>query len=289
MGMTNAPLLSYFGMVFGISWVGGLAVYAGVRMNGPTWGPAEALGLFPVLILSVAGTGFGLTRLVDGKSGSLALWRRIVRWRVGPWYLLVLLPPALIFLVLEALRGLGGPSFAPNFFLAGFLFGIPAGLFEEIGWSGYAFPKLCSRLSWNQASVLLGVLWGLWHLPVVDALGAAAPHRVWWPAFFFAFVLILSAMRIIIFTSARPGASSCWVRRAFLPRRRLCGTECTECASGSSPAPFCWRSAGDRAMRWEPEMTADTARSCIPSKRSGRRAGNPRPVDSDGARRVAGL
>ncbi|HEV3215891.1 MAG TPA: CPBP family intramembrane glutamic endopeptidase [Vicinamibacterales bacterium] len=196
--MTNAPLLSYFGIVFGISWVGGLAVYACVRMTGATWGPAEALGLFPVLILSVAGTGFGLTRLVDGKSGSLELWRRIVTWRVGRWYLLVLLPPALIFLVLEALRRLSGPSFAPNFFLAGFLFGIPAGLFEEIGWSGYPFPKLCSRLSWNQASVLLGVLWGLWHLPVVDSLGAAAPHRAWWPAFFLAFVLILSAMRVII-------------------------------------------------------------------------------------------
>jgi uncharacterized protein len=181
----RAPLLWYFGIVFGGSWVGSLVLHS-------------ALALFPVLILTVAIAGVALTRLAGGKPGLRDLWRQLARWRVGRWYLLVLVPPGLIVLVLEAMRGLAGAAFTPNFFLAGFLFGVPAGFLEEIGWSGYAFPRLASRVSWNPASILLGVLWGLWHWPVVDALGAATPHGKWLPAFFAAFVLILSAMRVII-------------------------------------------------------------------------------------------
>jgi membrane protease YdiL (CAAX protease family) len=110
----------------------------------------------------------------------------------------VLIPPALILLVLTVLRALVGDSFRPNFFPLGFSFGIAAGLLEEIGWTGYLFPRLRALLGWKRASVLLGFLWGFWHLPVADYLGAAAPHASAWPAFFLAFVLIVSAMRVII-------------------------------------------------------------------------------------------
>jgi uncharacterized protein len=46
--------------------------------------------------------------------------------------------------------------------------------------------------------ILLGVLWGLWHLPVVDSLGAAAPHGEYWLPFFLAFVALVTAMRVLI-------------------------------------------------------------------------------------------
>jgi threonine/homoserine/homoserine lactone efflux protein len=42
------------------------------------------------------------------------------------------------------------------------------------------------------------VLWGLWHLPVVDSLGAASPHGSWWPEFFAAFIAVLAAIRVLI-------------------------------------------------------------------------------------------
>jgi membrane protease YdiL (CAAX protease family) len=104
----------------------------------------------------------------------------------------------LILAALLFLHATAGPSFAPNFFPIGLAFGVPAGLFEEIGWTGFLFPKLSARLGWKRASVLLGVVWGLWHLPVIDALGAATPHRGSLPAFFLVFVVLLTGLRIIM-------------------------------------------------------------------------------------------
>jgi membrane protease YdiL (CAAX protease family) len=48
------------------------------------------------------------------------------------------------------------------------------------------------------ASILLGLLWGLWHLPVIDYLGSATPHRSWWLGFTFAFIAAMTAMRVLI-------------------------------------------------------------------------------------------
>jgi hypothetical protein len=44
----------------------------------------------------------------------------------------------------------------------------------------------------------LGVLWGVWHVPVVDSLGAASPHGRHWPEFFAAFVALIAALRVLI-------------------------------------------------------------------------------------------
>jgi membrane protease YdiL (CAAX protease family) len=63
---------------------------------------------------------------------------------------------------------------------------------------GFAFPKLQLQYSPLSAGILLGVLWGLWHLPVVDSLGAAAPHGIYWLPFFLAFIALVTAMRVII-------------------------------------------------------------------------------------------
>jgi membrane protease YdiL (CAAX protease family) len=193
----RAPLLAFFGTVFGLSWLGGLALYAGVRIAGAAWAPRYALLLYPVLITSVAAAGVALRHTFGGNAGSLELVRHSTPWRARRWYLLVLLPPTLIVAVLETLTVVAGPTFRPNFLLPGFLFGVPAGLLEEIGWSGYAFPRLLDRFSWGTACCVLGALWGFWHLPVVDAL-AAVPHGAGLPAFFVAFVIVLAAARVII-------------------------------------------------------------------------------------------
>ena len=44
----------------------------------------------------------------------------------------------------------------------------------------------------------VGLLWGLWHFPVADSLGAASPHDAYFPAFFAAFVAVLVALRVLI-------------------------------------------------------------------------------------------
>jgi membrane protease YdiL (CAAX protease family) len=50
------------------------------------------------------------------------------------------------------------------------LFGGQVG--EELGWRGYALPRLASAMGLGAASVLLGVIWAIWHLPLFYILGA---------------------------------------------------------------------------------------------------------------------
>jgi hypothetical protein len=113
------------------------------------------------------------------------------------WYGALLIPPALILTVLVLLKTSVSTVFAPNYFLVGLLFGVPAGFFEEIGWMGYAFPKM-SKDSSLAPAVLLGLLWGVWHLPVVDYLGTTTPHgRLWFP-YFAAFAAAMTTVRVLI-------------------------------------------------------------------------------------------
>src|SRR4029077_3340578 len=86
----------------------------------------------------------------------------------------------------------------PQSFSRGYFFGVPAGLLEEIGWMGYAFPKMRSQKGALDASTLLGLLWAVWHLPVINYLGTATPHAAYWYAFFLAFTVAMTAMRVLI-------------------------------------------------------------------------------------------
>jgi len=90
------------------------------------------------------------------------------------------------------------PVFAPNRFLIGISFGFVAGFFEEIGWMGYAFPKMRRGENIIAPAILLGLLWGTWHIPVIDYLGTSTPHGAYWFPFFLAFAAAMSAMRVLI-------------------------------------------------------------------------------------------
>jgi membrane protease YdiL (CAAX protease family) len=88
--------------------------------------------------------------------------------------------------------------YAPNRFRIGVTSGLLAGFLEEIGWSGFAYPKLRQRFAVLPAAAILGLFWGLWRAPVIDFLGAASPHGKTLPAFFAAFVAAMAAMRVLI-------------------------------------------------------------------------------------------
>jgi uncharacterized protein len=117
-----------------------------------------------------------------------------VRWRVGwRWYAVVVLGPAgfsLAVAVAYALLGgswadaappvLGGetPLVLVPVFLA-VLF-ITDGLGEELAWRGFALPRLLTRYNALVASLILGVLWGAWHLPLVWTEGAPLYQQPVW-------------------------------------------------------------------------------------------------------------
>jgi membrane protease YdiL (CAAX protease family) len=191
------PLLSYFALAYALSGVA-LAVIGWPRLDGTAARPTTSLVMFPLMVIGVGVVGLALTAATAGRAGLRDLRSRVTRWRLGWWYLVLLLPPLGILAVLTALRVFVSPRFAPGFLVFGIGAGILAGFFEELGWTGFAYPRLGARYGALGGALLLGVLWGLWHLPVADALGAASPHGQYWPAFFASFVALLVALRVLI-------------------------------------------------------------------------------------------
>ena len=193
------PVFSYFALTFLISWTGALAVAAPHLIRHQPVPKMTGILMFPVMLLGPSLAGIVLTRIEDGKSGLRVLLSQMFRARVPPkWYMALFLPPALVLTVLLFLERYVSPAYAPNHFFMGILFGIPAGFLEEIGWIGYAFPKMRSENNGLAPSILLGLLWALWHLPVINYLGSATPHGAYWLPFFLAFSLAMTAMRVLI-------------------------------------------------------------------------------------------
>ncbi len=189
----------FFGLTFAVSWTAALLVSAPSLLRHEPLPRMTGLLMFPAMLLGPSLASLFLTGLLEGRRGLRELLRSLQPARIGVrWLAALLIPPVMILVVLLVLDRLGSSAYGPNLFLPGFLFGVPAGLIEEIGWTGFAFPRMAAQRPALQASVGLGLLWSCWHLPVVNFLGAAAPHGNWWPAFFAAFALAMTAMRVLI-------------------------------------------------------------------------------------------
>lgn len=149
------PLVTFFVLAYLLTWW----VYPLVQFS-PLIGLLGLFGPAAAALIVAAVTG--------GKAGVRELLLRTVRWRVGiRWYAIALvLPAALALAVLAVYVVAGRPSALPFgrlSILDLIVFVLVVG--EELGWRGYAFPKLTERFSPRTASLILGVLWGVWHLP----------------------------------------------------------------------------------------------------------------------------
>lgn len=169
-------VLTYYALVFTISW-GGILLLAGP--GGIPGTKAQVERLFPFMLLVLfAGPSLGSilsTILVDGRSGLRELFSRLRRWQVGArWYIVALLfAPCLVAAVLLALA-LRSPAFLPGILntsdkaslvLFGIAWGLVGGGFlEEIGWTGFAVPRLRQRYGVLTTALIVGLLWGVWHI-----------------------------------------------------------------------------------------------------------------------------
>jgi len=116
-----------------------------------------------------------LTAAIDGKSGLREFFGRVVNWRVGlRYYLAVFLIPPIMVIVQFAIFTLLGGKPQTNIENYSFLavlgmytnFFFIAGGQEELGFRGFAQPKLQEKFSPVITSLILGVLWFFWHLPL---------------------------------------------------------------------------------------------------------------------------
>ncbi|HKB36024.1 MAG TPA: CPBP family intramembrane glutamic endopeptidase, partial [Gemmataceae bacterium] len=141
--------------------------------------------------------GILLTALFSGKSGLGELFRRLGRVRVPViWYAVVLLLLPVLQLVavgIPALLGLTTIGFAFSGFVV--LSSVGSGVGEELGWRGFALPRLQASRPAFGASLLLGVLWGLWHLPLQIARGL--PLTAAGLAQFAAFLLLIAGWSVL--------------------------------------------------------------------------------------------
>ena len=167
------PVVCYFVLAYALSGIG-LLVIGLPRLDHPTGQSAAALAVFPVMVVGVGLLGLGLTAATDGKPGLGELWSRVRRPVHRRWYFVLLVPPAAILVVLGLLRAFVSARFTPQIFLFGIAAGVLAGLCEEFGWTGFAYPRMSSRLGALRAALLLGLLWGLWHFPLAERVGEPA-------------------------------------------------------------------------------------------------------------------
>jgi membrane protease YdiL (CAAX protease family) len=161
------PVSIYFALTFAVSWSGALAMALPHLLRGEAVPKFAGPMMFPAMLLGPSVVGVALTRIVDGSNGMRDLFSRM--HSVGfplRWYAALLVPPALVLTVLLCLKACVSPVFAPNCFLIGISFGFFAGFFEEIGWMGFAFPKMHGKDNVLASAILLGLLWGAWHIPV---------------------------------------------------------------------------------------------------------------------------
>jgi membrane protease YdiL (CAAX protease family) len=193
------PLTAYFGLAFGIPWILGGAAVAPAFLRGAPLESGAVAWIFLVMLLGPSCAGIALTCLIDGRRGLRELRGRVLCTRGGAlWFgVALVLFPLLIAFVLGALAFAVAPRFAPGLAPLGLVIGLLAGLFEEIGWTGFALPRLQRRFGALRAALFLGVLWGLWHL-VADLLGSAAQLGTYWLPHFIAFCVAMTATRVLM-------------------------------------------------------------------------------------------
>ncbi len=164
----RSQLVSFFVLTFALCW--GL----GAALKGTPILAPDASFISGVLIAALT-----VIALTDGRAGLKDLGHRMLRWRVPPiWYAVVFVLPVLIVGATLALLSLFGgapldwtkqPSVASVviYFAIFMLLPVGAPVAEEIGWRGLALPRLLVGRSALTASLILGVIWAVWHLPVV--------------------------------------------------------------------------------------------------------------------------
>ena len=179
-------LLTFYVLAFAISW-GGIFLVMVIGHSGILATSDQFTRLLPFTIPALLGgpsiAGLLITGLVAGRAGYRDLWTRLRHWRVGAaWYAVALLTAPLVALVVPLTLARISPVFAPTLFTTGdaasvlvfgIVWGLVAGVCEEVGWTGFAIPRLRLRYSMLSTGLIAGVLWGAWHILTNGVWGAA--------------------------------------------------------------------------------------------------------------------
>jgi uncharacterized protein len=173
----------FLGITLGLSYFvfwGPLAIFKipAISFVGNTRGPIWAIALYILGGFVPSLTALILTWIKEGRIGLRKIWQRMIQFKIGwRWYLAAVLVVILGTTGQLVIQRLLGHSFNGTLFitqLASFLPLLILGpLSEEIGWRGYALDRLQTK--WNPlvSSLIVGLVWGLWHLPLFYMVGTS--------------------------------------------------------------------------------------------------------------------
>lgn len=175
-------IFNFFAITYAVSWTCFLAALALPGGFAVLRTPLLLLGTFAPSLVAI-----GLTALQRGRPGLEALLSRLFYTQVGArWYLFAVgymltikLAVALLYrMIMGAWPRFGSEAW--YIIAVAIVFSTPVQAGEEIGWRGYALPRLAARMGLGSASVVVGLIWAIWHLPLfyvrgVDNYGQSFP------------------------------------------------------------------------------------------------------------------
>jgi len=198
------PLAAFFALAYLIPWV----LWSYLIATTPAGrllkeGPTPVFMVFAILGgFGPSLAGFMVAGMTEGKSGVRSLFAGFARWKFGvSWYLIAIAAvPLLTGLTFGIFSALGRPL--PLGDVAGRLglgltWPLFAALGEEFGWRGFALPRLQSRISPLGSALLIGLLWGGWHLPA-DYLGLGDQGWLFLPNFILLGPCLLTGFSVLM-------------------------------------------------------------------------------------------
>jgi membrane protease YdiL (CAAX protease family) len=204
--MKTKTLVPFLAITFGLTW--GLAallfmfydqivaIFGELSMTNP---------LFILLVYSPGIAGIFLVWRHCGLGGLGSFLRRLTLWRApGMWWLFLILGIPLIVYSGAALKG----SVTEPFPFSPWCQVFPAmatalfiGPIEEFGWRGLALPLLQRKFSPFWAGLILGCIWGVWHIPAF--LGSGTPQSAWDFGPYFIGIVAISIILTPLYNASR--------------------------------------------------------------------------------------
>jgi membrane protease YdiL (CAAX protease family) len=179
------PLLIYFILAFAISWG---AILVSVGPGGFPVSEDQLPVLIVAMLLGPSLAGVLAAGLTSGREGIRDLFSRLLCWRVsGRWYAVALLTAPLSTAVVLLALSLFSPEFPAAIATADdkaalvimwIAAGLAVGFFEELGWTGFAIPRMRRQYGVFTTGLVVGLLWGAWHFLVnweADTFTGALP------------------------------------------------------------------------------------------------------------------
>lgn len=176
--VARRPIASFFTLAIALSWLAWIPYVLSDNGLGivhfgfpPVLGTTQILGMLPGAYLGPIFSAFLVTALAEGRPGLRAWVGRLLRWRVNwRWYALALFAVPVV-LTLSSLPFAGAFRVPAASLILVWVLGfvlqvLTTGLAEEPGWRDFALPHLQPKYGPLRGTLILGPLWGVWHLPL---------------------------------------------------------------------------------------------------------------------------